>query len=386
MLPKSSVVGDAAAAAASEEDAEEGAHGAAGGYPGATVASDSQTAATPLLDGMYTDGLMNEDVFSIAFCSNDAAFAIGGIDESRIVGNVSYVTTQKTYGMFYGYYLAYLESVRVDGVAIEGVSAASLNSLGGVLVDSGTTLLYLPSAITSSVETKVAAAVLANGGADLSQLFFSWMACVSTDALADFPTVTLALSGYDLELTPRDYLLHYGDCYYWGIAASSIGIIGNIALQNKMVIFDRAENEIGRADANCGADSGQTTVGPFTSAAGTAAASATWATTTNVALDSSFAAAASAFVPRIEMAASETEAAARARRSAAPRSSTARPPPRCSSRPPSSRASSRAGGAPRATRPFRASPSPSADPRLLPPPAPTSLAGRLGTPLLIITR
>ena len=109
-----------------------------------------------------------------------------------------------------------------------------------------------------------------------------------------------------MKLTPRDYLLHYGDCYYWGIAASSIGIIGNIALQNKvrdgalstaractqyacaacrdsrpslssailprsrrrrcgqMVIFDRASNEIGFADANCGADSGQTTVGPFT--------------------------------------------------------------------------------------------------------------------------
>jgi hypothetical protein len=57
--------------------------------------------------------------------------------------------------------------------------------------------------------------VSAAGGDALSQLFFSWMACVSGDALDDFPDVALELSGYTLTLKPRDYMLHYGDCYYW---------------------------------------------------------------------------------------------------------------------------------------------------------------------------
>ena len=142
---------------------------------------------------------------------------------------------QKTYGLFWGYYLVYLESVSVDGTVISSdTSAETLNALGGVLVDSGTTLLYLPTTVVEELEGHVAETV------DLIQGFFAWGACVSEDVLAAFPRVTLSLSGgYDLELTPRDYTLHYGNCYYWGVAASSVGIIGNVALQNKMVVFDR---------------------------------------------------------------------------------------------------------------------------------------------------
>ena len=199
--------------------------------------------------------MLHEDVFSLAFCSNDAAFAVGGVNTSDVAGNVTYVDVEQTYGMFYGYYLVYLESVGVDGETISGVSENELNWLGGVLVDSGTTLLYLPSAAASAIETKVKSAASANG-VSLSGKFFEWMAAVSADDLQYFPTVSLNLKGYTLELTPKDYLLHYDTGYYWGISSSSVGIIGNIALQNKMVVFDREQNKVGFGDAKCGSGSG----------------------------------------------------------------------------------------------------------------------------------
>ena len=67
---------------------------------------------------MYSSSALNADLFTIAFCSNEAALAIGGVDARGVVGgaaNITYVPAQKTYGLFWGYYLVYLESVSVDG-------------------------------------------------------------------------------------------------------------------------------------------------------------------------------------------------------------------------------------------------------------------------------
>ena len=212
-----------------------------------------EVAATPLLDVFYEDGLLNEDVFTLAFCSNTASFGIGGVQASAVEGNVTYVDVEKTYGEFYGYYLVYLEGVAVDGTSVSGVSASSLNELGGVLVDSGTTLVYLPSAATSKIEADVQTAA----GSDVaSNKFFEMESCVSAGDLASFPSVTLELKGYDLTLQPTEYTLKYEDCYYWGIMSSDVGIIGNIALQNRMVVFDRDANKVGFAKTDCGA--GQT--------------------------------------------------------------------------------------------------------------------------------
>ena len=147
----------------------------------------------------------------------------------------------------------YLDGVSVDSTTegrLSHIAGADLNDLGGVLVDSGTTLVYLPEAAAD----RVAAAVRSVAGADVvTEDFFQMGDCVSAEDLEAFPTVTLELSGYDLELTPTQYLLDFGGCYYWGVASSDVGIIGNIALKDRTVVFDREANRVGFADADCGA-------------------------------------------------------------------------------------------------------------------------------------
>jgi hypothetical protein len=161
-----------------------------GGQGGALATSDvKRAAATPLLDAMFSDGALSADVFTIGFCSNEAVLAVGGVDPRGVVGgldNITYVPAMKTYEMFWGYYLVYLESVEVDGEDI-GADASTMNALGGVLVDSGTTLLYLPTSVVEVLEGKVAESVsLING-------FFAWGACVSDDVLQAFPDISLNL-------------------------------------------------------------------------------------------------------------------------------------------------------------------------------------------------
>lgn len=36
-------------------------------------------------------------------------------------------------------------------------------------------------------------------------------------------------------------------CYYWGVSASSMAILGNVAMQGLTVVFDREVDQIGFA-------------------------------------------------------------------------------------------------------------------------------------------
>lgn len=205
--------------------------------------------STPLLDSFYEDGIVEDNVFSILFCGDLASMAIGGVDTSQVSSSdtqgLTFVDTQKTYDQIYGYFLVEVESVQVDG-AVVSTDSTDLNEIGGVLVDSGTTLIYLPSEVTSAIETKVESKV-----DSLESSFFQWSSCVDESELENFPDITLGLYGYDLTLSPYQYLLWYSDCYYWGISSSSIPIIGNVALQGKLVVFDKETNQIGFAEGDC---------------------------------------------------------------------------------------------------------------------------------------
>jgi len=215
-------------------------------------AETDSIAATPLLDSFYEDGLTENQQFSILFCGDDAAMSIGGVDESQIKGDagISYVDTQMTYGEMYGYFLVEVESISVANTTVS-TDSQTLNEIGGVLVDSGTTLIYLPSSVTQAIETEIEKSV-----PDLKTTFFEWSTCVEESELDSFPDLTIALDDYNLKLKPKQYLLWYGGCYYWGISTSSIGIIGNVALQDKLVVFDKDSNTIGFANGDCSAYGG----------------------------------------------------------------------------------------------------------------------------------
>jgi hypothetical protein len=73
--------------------------------------------------------------------------------------------------------------------------------------------------------------------------------CVKEDNVDSLPDIGFVLSGsLTLTLPPRNYLIYYDSCFYWGVSASTMAILGNVAMQGLTVVFDRENNELGFAE------------------------------------------------------------------------------------------------------------------------------------------
>jgi hypothetical protein len=215
--------------------------------------SSTEEDATPYMYALRDAGTVTSNTFAVAMCGDDADVSIGGIESSMYTGDVDYATTQKTFGEYYGYYLIYTSGVSVGTTSVD---VENINLYGGLVVDTGTTLHYLPTATTEAIEKEVKSTV---GSTIATTSFFEWESCVSSDDLEDFPTITYTFAEsdeadattFEVSLLPKHYLLKYDSCYYWGFESSSLGIFGNIGMEDKMVVFDIENTRIGFAEGSC---------------------------------------------------------------------------------------------------------------------------------------
>ena len=205
----------------------------------------SNEEATPLVDALKANSIIDDDIFSISYCGESAELAVGALDSSTFTGSMQYTPSQKTFGEYYGYYLAEIEDWEIDGESL-GVSSSDFNTYGGAVVDSGTTELILP--VTAYVAM---AKTILEKVTWLDSSFFSDEECVTSAGLDSMPDMTIKMSG-DVELTvpAKNYMILYDDCYYWGVSASTMTIIGNVAMQGLTVAFDRENSQIGFASVS----------------------------------------------------------------------------------------------------------------------------------------
>jgi len=221
-----------------------------------STSSGTTVAATPLMYALYENGNIDSNTFAVAMCGDYAEVSIGGVDSSLYSGDISYATTQKTFDEYYGYHLIYTSGVSVSSTA---VTVTDINKYGGLVVDTGTTLHYLPTATVDAIETAVKTHYEASASSSLSTDFFEWSSCVESSTLTSFPTVTYTFATsdsddattFDVTLEPKHYLLEYDDCYYWGFEASTLGIFGNIGMLGRVMVFDITNTRIGIADGVC---------------------------------------------------------------------------------------------------------------------------------------
>lgn len=215
------------------------------------MSSSTRAAATPLMESLREDGVIDSNTFAVAMCGDDADVSIGGVESSMYTGDINYATTQMTFGEYYGYYLIYTTGVTVGTTS---VTVDNINEYGGLVVDTGTTLHYLPSATAKAIETEVKETV---GSSIATNSFFEWESCVSD--VSSFPDISytfaesdaVGATTFDVVLSPEQYLLDYDSCYYWGFESSSLGIFGNIGMKSKLVVFDIENTQIGFATGTC---------------------------------------------------------------------------------------------------------------------------------------
>ncbi|KAM3497251.1 hypothetical protein MY10362_009391 [Beauveria mimosiformis] len=219
------------------------------GPVGLTQGTVSNAATVPtFLDNLYKQGSIPSEVLGVYFKpeagsdtnDNNGELTLGGVDSTKYTGTLNYVPTLKS----------------GTAAAYWGVSIASFNYGSTVLasgatgiVDTGTTLIYIPSAAYSKY-------LSASGGkTDRSTGLVSY----TTKPTANF---SIKIGTITYTLTPAQYLIptsQYGffglssGKYYSWIANGGTGsvntIIGQKFLENYYSVYDTTNARIGFATA-----------------------------------------------------------------------------------------------------------------------------------------
>ncbi|KAG7543524.1 Xylanase inhibitor C-terminal [Arabidopsis thaliana x Arabidopsis arenosa] len=178
-------------------------------------------------------------------------FAIGEV-ESPVVKTTPLVPNQVHYNVI-------LKGMDVDGEPIDlPPSLASTNGDGGTIIDSGTTLAYLPQNLYNSLIEKITAKQQVK-----LHMVQETFACFSFTSNTDkaFPVVNLHFEdSLKLSVYPHDYLFSLREdmyCFGWqsgGMTTqdgADVILLGDLVLSNKLVVYDLENEVIGWADHNC---------------------------------------------------------------------------------------------------------------------------------------
>ncbi|KAJ4885454.1 Eukaryotic aspartyl protease family protein [Raphanus sativus] len=213
------------------------------GFGKANTSIISQLAATRNVKRIFSHCLDN--------VNGGGIFAVGEV-ESPLVETTPLVPNQVHYNVI-------LKGIDVDGEPVDlPPSIASFGGNGGTIIDSGTTLAYLPENLYTSLLEKLTARQRVK-----LHTVQETFACFSFTSNTDkaFPVVNLHFED-KLKLTvyPHDYLFSLRKdlyCFGWqsgGVTSqdgSDVILLGDLVLSNKLVVYDLDNEVIGWAEHNC---------------------------------------------------------------------------------------------------------------------------------------
>eukprot|EP00620_Florenciella_sp_RCC1587_P021072 CAMPEP_0182560160 /NCGR_PEP_ID=MMETSP1324-20130603/2982_1 /TAXON_ID=236786 /ORGANISM="Florenciella sp., Strain RCC1587" /LENGTH=688 /DNA_ID=CAMNT_0024772495 /DNA_START=258 /DNA_END=2324 /DNA_ORIENTATION=+ len=231
---------------------------------------DCDVSSTPILDTLMDDGTIKE-AFSVQLCGEPqdmhGFLNLGGYEPTHMKDSLNWTTAEKTSTLGeYGYWLSYMVGVRVADKSVS-FSKSVVNDYGGALIDTGTTEIMLPSStLGSSIEDSdtVLKELYDKYDGDMSSTelkeFLEEGECMSRSKLDGLPTLYLELDGMTLSVEHIHYVLpcydtdsgDFADSYGFGIAEGNPAIVGNIALNGYVTVFDTENYRIGFAEGkNC---------------------------------------------------------------------------------------------------------------------------------------
>jgi len=188
---------------------------------------------------MIDQGLIDEPVFGFylgntANGDNDDSEAIfGGINKDHYTGKLTKIPLRRK---------AYWE-VDLDAISF-GESTAELDNTG-VILDTGTSLIALPSTLAELLNKEMGAKKGYNGQYTVD--------CAKRDSL---PDMTFTLTGHNFTITAYDYILEVqGSCIssFMGMdfpePVGPLAILGDAFLRKWYSVYDLGSNSVGLAQA-----------------------------------------------------------------------------------------------------------------------------------------
>ncbi|KAI0554745.1 aspartic peptidase domain-containing protein [Xylaria curta] len=181
--------------------------------------------------------LIDEPVFAFYLNSesgsDDSEVVFGGVDKDHYTGKITEIPLRRK---------AYWE-VDLDSISF-GNEAAELDNTG-VILDTGTSLIALPTDLAELLNKEIGAKKGFNGQYSVE--------CSARDSL---PDITFKLSGYDFAISPYDYILEVsGSCIstFMGMdfpaPVGPLAILGDAFLRKWYSIYDLGKGTVGLAKA-----------------------------------------------------------------------------------------------------------------------------------------
>ena len=165
--------------------------------------------------------------------SDDSEVIFGGVDKDHYTGKITEIPLRRK---------AYWE-VDFDSISF-GNETAELDNTG-VILDTGTSLIALPTDLAELLNKEIGAKKSYNGQYTVE--------CSVRDSL---PDITFTLSGYDFAISPYDYILEMqGSCIstFMGMdfpaPVGPLAILGDAFLRKWYSIYDLGKGTVGLAKA-----------------------------------------------------------------------------------------------------------------------------------------
>ncbi|KAG6082612.1 hypothetical protein E4U30_003961 [Claviceps sp. LM220 group G6] len=222
------------------------------GYPAneVQVLLNSENTYPNLPAKLRAQGLTSSNSYSLWLNdieSDEGSILFGGVDTSRFKGNLVGVPIQKigdTYRQF---------TVTMTGLDV-GSEAVASNAALGVLLDTGSSLTYLPDTITAEIYRLVNAVYLESEAAAVipcSQENLTMTFRFSSPAAITVPLSELIFSLEDPSAKSGSSKDSGNDTCIFGImpAGNSVPILGDTFLRSAYVVYDMDNNEIALANA-----------------------------------------------------------------------------------------------------------------------------------------
>ncbi|KAK6410011.1 aspartic proteinase precursor [Oleoguttula sp. CCFEE 5521] len=187
---------------------------------------------------MINQGLLDEKKFAFYLSDTNAegdesVATFGGVDKSHYTGKMTNIPLRRK---------AYWE-VDLDAITF-GDETAELEATGAIL-DTGTSLIALPSTLAELLNKEMGAKKSYNGQYTVE--------CTKRDSL---PDLTFTLTGYNFTIGPYDYVLEVqGSCIsaFMGFdipaPAGPLAILGDAFLRRWYSVYDLENNSVGLAKA-----------------------------------------------------------------------------------------------------------------------------------------
>jgi saccharopepsin len=191
----------------------------------------------PPFYNMIDQGLLDAPLFAFYLSDtkdgDDSEVTFGGIDKKRYTGEMIKIPLRRK---------AYWE-VDLDAITFGDATAEIDNT--GVILDTGTSLIALPSTLAELLNKEIGAKKSFNGQYTVE--------CDKRDSL---PDLTFTLTGHNFTIGPFDYILEVqGSCIsaFMGMdfpePAGPLAILGDAFLRRWYSVYDLGSNSVGLAKA-----------------------------------------------------------------------------------------------------------------------------------------